>query len=228
MNIDENDIRNIISSSASRFQLWTRILRAINAEVMVEVGVWRGGFAKPILENCEFIRRYYMIDPWAPLPNWNKPLNVDAQTFEAAYAETLEKTAFAAKKIVVLRGRTKEVIEEIPDSSLDFAYIDGDHTLRGITIDLIKLIPKIKKNGFIGGDDFTPDPWQHDVRFEPTLVCPFSIYFAEAMDFPIAALPFSQYLIQKREGGTFSFTDYTGHYGDISLNKLYRPGANTK
>ena len=92
--------------------------------------------------------------------------------------------------------------------------------MRGITIDLIKLLPEVKKNGFIGGDDFTPNPWQHDIRFEPTLVCPFSIYLSEAMDLPIVALPFDQFLIQIRADTTFSFIDYTGNFKDISLNKL--------
>jgi len=119
-----------------------------------------------------------------------------------------------------LRGRTKDIVDEIPDESLDFAYIDGDHTLRGITIDLIKLLPKMKKNGLIGGDDFITTPWQHDIDFEPTLVCPFSIYFAEAMDLPIIALPFNQFLIQKRDNASFSFIDITGDYNDVSLNKL--------
>jgi hypothetical protein len=98
--------------------------------------------------------------------------------------------------------------------------MDGDHTLRGITIDLIKVLPKVKEGGLIGGDDFASNPWQHDLRFEPTLVCPFAIYFAEAHNLPIVALPFKQFLIQKRAGSSFSFTDTTGEYRDFSLNKL--------
>ncbi|HSB03203.1 MAG TPA: class I SAM-dependent methyltransferase [Anaerolineales bacterium] len=186
----------------------------------MEVGVWKGDFAKEILERCELIDRYYMIDPWANLPDWNKPFNVGQEVFDDVYAEAMSQTAFASAKIVVLRGRTKEVIDAIPDNSLDLAYIDGDHTLRGITIDLIKLLPKIKEGGLIGGDDFTNNPWQHDVRFEPTLVCPFSIYFAEAVDLPIMALPFDQFIIQKRSEASFSFFDTMGKYSDISLNKL--------
>ena len=181
-----------------------------------------GDFARHVLQQCGSIERYFMIDPWASLPDWNKPFNVDTQVFEDVYAEAMEKTAFASEKVVVLRGRTKEVIDAIPDESLDFVYIDGDHTLRGITIDLIKVFSKIKKGGLICGDDFSPDPWQHDIRYEPTLVCPFSIYFAEAMDLPIVALPFSQFVIQKREDAGFSFLDRTGKYHDISLNKLPR------
>lgn len=220
MNIEDPKFKELVIDAVSRIQLWGRVLSAANAKTMAEVGVWKGDFAKLVLEQCKFIERYYMIDPWAKLPDWNKPFNVDTEIFEDVYAEAMNKTAFASSKIVVLRGRTKEVIDEIPDESLDFAYIDGDHTLRGITIDLIKLLPKIKKDGFIGGDDFTPNPWQHDLRFEPTLVCPFSIYFAEAMDLPIVALPFNQFLIQKRTDIPFAFVDYTGKYSDISLNKL--------
>lgn len=224
MTIEESQFKDIVLGSRSRFQLWAQLLRIANVKTMVEVGVWKGDFAKQILEQCEFIDRYYMIDPWANLPDWNKPLNVDREIFDDVYAEAISKTAFASEKKIVLRGRTKDVIDEIPDNSLDFAYIDGDHTLRGITIDLIKLLPKIKEGGLIGGDDFTNSPWQHDVRFEPTLVCPFSIYFAEAMDLPIIALPFNQFLIQKRPGTSFSFVDTTGNYSDISLNKL-PPGS---
>lgn len=221
MTIKDFDFQEIIQNSESRFHLWEKLLRDIDAKNIVEIGVWKGEFAKEILEKCEFIERYYMIDPWAKLPDWNKPLNVDKMMFDEVFKEAMGKTAFASKKIVVLRGRTKEVVDKIEDETLDFAYIDGDHTLRGITIDLIKILPKIKKNGVIGGDDFTPNPWQHNVRFEPTLVCPFSIYFAEAMGYPIVALPFNQFVIQKSEEGSFLFIDYTGKYNDLSLNKLH-------
>jgi predicted O-methyltransferase YrrM len=219
MNIEDLQFQQIFSDAKSRGQLWNRILDSANVKTMVEVGVWKGEFAKQILKNCNSIQRYYMIDPWANLPDWNKPANVKSEVFEDIYAEAIQNTEFASSKIKVLRGRTIEVIDEIEDDSLDFAYIDGDHTLRGITIDLIRILPKVKRDGLIGGDDFINNPWQHKMRFEPTLVCPYSIYFAEAMDFPIIAMPFSQFLIQKRVGGSFSFIDTTGKYGDLSLNK---------
>lgn len=219
MKFEDEQFQDIVLYSTSRLQIWSRFMKLADVKTMVEVGVWEGDFAKDLLEECGFIERYYMIDPWANLPDWNKPFNVDTEKFDDIYADAMKKTAFASEKITVLRGRTKEVIDDIPDDSLDFAYVDGDHTLRGITIDLIKLFPKIKEGGFIGGDDFTNNPWQHDVNFEPTLVCPFSIFFAEAMDLPIIALPFNQFLIQKKQDTCFSFIDTTNSYGDISLNK---------
>jgi hypothetical protein len=67
----------------------------------------------------------------------------------------------------------------------------------------------------------------HDVKFEPTVVCPFSVYFAEAMNMPITALEHGQFLIQKDEGAGFCFSDPTGLYGDLSLNK-FPPSVHVK
>lgn len=220
MNIDGIDLVEFLCDSSSRGELWSRFLRAQRTRVMAEIGVWKGDFAADVLKTAPGLETYYMIDPWASLPDWNKPFNVGSEAFDDIYREMDAKTAFAAHKRRILRGRTKEVIDEIPDKSLDFAYVDGDHTLRGITIDLIKVWPKIRSGGFIGGDDFTTTPWQHDVKFEPTMVCPFSVYFAEAMNVPIIALGHGQFLIQKDEISGFSFCDPTGQYSDLSLNKF--------
>jgi pimeloyl-ACP methyl ester carboxylesterase len=92
----------------------------------------------------------------------------------------MEKTSAWAGKRVVLRGKTADVIHQVPDGALDFAYVDGDHTLRGITIDLVKVFPKIRVGGWIGGDDFSPSIWQHSEAYEPTLVCPFAILIPQA------------------------------------------------
>ena len=125
------------------------------------------------------------------------------------------------EKRKVLRGKTTEIIDEIKDESLDFVYIDGDHTLKGITIDLINLWPKIKKNGFIVGDDFCSSIWQHSPKFEPTLIFPFAVYFAEAVNTKIFGLPNSQFLITKDLSG-FEFIDLTNdEYINTELRKQF-------
>ena len=148
------------------------------------------------------------------------PFNVRPEAFDEIYREMDAKTAFAAHSRRILRGRTKNVVERIPDESLDFAYIDGDHTLRGITINLIKMWPKIGPRGLIGGDDFTTTLWQLDVSFETTMVCPFSAHFAAAMNISIIALQHGQFFPQKDERAGFSIRDPTGLYGDLSLIKI--------
>jgi hypothetical protein len=115
-----------------------------------------------------------------------------------------------------LRGRTRDLIDRVGDGALDFAYVDGDHTLRGITIDLVKVFPKVRAGGWIGGDDFSPSIWQHSEAYDPTLVCPFAIYFAEAVGARIYALPHQQFLIEKTGAG-YELIDLTGRYGALDL-----------
>jgi hypothetical protein len=191
---------------------------------MAEVGVYRGDFAAKLLERCESIKKYYMIDPWCHLDDWNKPANKSNDVFEQFLSETKAKTDFAADRRLLLRGKTTEVIKEIPDGELDFSYIDGNHTLKGITIDLISVYPKISIGGWIGGDDFSRTIWQHRTDFEPTLVFPFAVFFAEAVGACIYALPYGQFLIEKSSNQLFSFIDFTGHYHDISLRNQLLPG----
>jgi len=209
--------------AGSRLELWSRFVREQRIEQMAEIGVFRGAFAQTILDGCPDITRYYMIDPWRHLDDWNKPANKDDTTFEEFYAETMRRTETHAAKRVVLRGRTTEVVDEIPDGSLDLAYVDGDHTLRGITIDLIRMWPKVRPGGFFTGDDFTPSIWQHKTDFEPTLVFPWSVYFAEAVGAPIYALPHNQFLIHKIDAEP-TFLDLTGRYPDVSLRRSLLKG----
>lgn len=210
-------IKEIIAKSNDRDDFWARFISNQNIQSAVEIGVYRGDFAQHILTECSSIKEYFMLDPWRHLDQWNKPANTDNSTFDAFLEETLDKTNDFQNKRKILRGKTTEVIDEIQDNSLDYAYIDGDHTLKGISIDLITCWPKIKEDGFIGGDDFKPSIWQHHTDFEPTLVFPFAVYFAEAVNAKIYALPYAQFLIQKKSSG-FEFIDLTnGKYEDTSL-----------
>lgn len=211
------------ANPASRFEIWLHFIKARQVESMAEVGVYRGDFAARALAECDCINTYYMIDPWRHLDDWNKPANTNNNSFDRYLEETKAKTEQAAHKRVILRGRTTEVIDEIPDESLDFAYVDGDHTLKGITIDLVAIYSKMKTGGYIGGDDFTATVWQHSAKFEPSLVFPFAVYFAESVGATLWALPHSQFLMRKNSVRQFQFIDTTGQYGDVSIKNQFSP-----
>jgi hypothetical protein len=212
-----------ISNSQTRFDFWIDFIRGLGVQRMVEVGVYKGDFAAAVLERCERVAKYYMLDPWRHLDDWNKPANQDNSVFEEFFKTASAKTDFAASRRVILRGKTTEVIDQIPDGELDFAYIDGDHTLRGVTIDLIRVYPKVRVGGFIGGDDFSTTIWMHKTCFEPTLVFPFAVYFAEAVGATIYALPNIQFCLHKTEKAQFNFVDLTHQYSELGLLKQLAP-----
>jgi len=219
----EERVRAIASRGGSRENFWVDFINTFGLQQAAEVGVYRGDFAQALLRQCQSLTRYYMIDPWKHLADWNKPANHPDAQLEAYYRESMAKTDFAAGKRVVLRGKTVDVIGQIADEGLDFAYIDGDHTLRGITIDLVSVYPKVRIGGFLTGDDFSSSIWEHKITFEPTLVFPLSVYFAEAVGATIFALPHSQFCLHKTAERRFSFVDLTGRYGDTSLRNQVAP-----
>ena len=40
------------------------------------------------------------------------------------------------------------------EECLDFVYLDGSHTFEDVDLDIKSWKPKIKRGGYIGGDDF--------------------------------------------------------------------------
>ena len=171
----------MMNKPASRFDLWSSLINQKGYARCAEVGVWKGEFAANILKSCPCVREYLMIDSWRHLPGWNKPFNISDNDFKVVFDTALASTSFASDRRRILRGTTLEMQKEIEPDSLDFIYIDGDHSLRGIVIDALVMWEKLKVGGMLAGDDFTAEPWQHGPAYEPTLVNPFMHYFAEAM-----------------------------------------------
>jgi hypothetical protein len=217
MTMDDDRIRQLARSSSNRLAFWSEFVRAAEVRSVAEVGVYRGAYAQHILDECSSVERYYMVDPWRHLEDWNKPANQSDQIFEDFYNEAMDRTEAHAGKRVVLRGRLQDVVDDIPDQSVDFAYIDGDHTLRGITIDLTRMMAKIAPGGWLAGDDFCPSIFQHAEDFEPTMVFPYAVYFAEAVDLPIYAVRHRQFLIRNDPSRGFAFHDFTGRYADTTV-----------
>lgn len=221
--------RDIITRCAagapSRNALWSAFVGEAGIRSVAEVGVWKGHFAEHLLRECPDVSRYVMIDPWRHLADWEKPYNVSDVAFEDVYAEAMSRTDFAASRREVLRETTREAAARLDDGSLDFVYVDGDHTLRGITIDLVSTFAKVKPGGFLGGDDFTRSVWQHDERYEPTMVCPLAVYFAEAVNCPIYALPHQQFLIVNDPAAGFDFIRLAPGYETVSLRRQFAAGT---
>ena len=217
VSVDEQVLREWASAAGSRIDFWVTFLNGVRARKVAEIGVYRGELAARLLADCAPITTYYMVDPWRHLEDWNKPANHEDDLLERFYEEAMERTSGHAEKRVVLRGRTSEVSDRLPDEGLDFVYVDGDHTLRGVTIDLLRTLPKVREGGWIAGDDFSPSIWQHGVEYEPTLVFPFAVHFAEAVGMRIYGLPRNQFLLEKRRDGAFDFVDLTGRYAALQL-----------
>mmetsp|Transcript_25415 Transcript_25415/g.39042 ORF Transcript_25415/g.39042 Transcript_25415/m.39042 type:complete len:257 (-) Transcript_25415:294-1064(-) len=156
-------------------KIWTEFSYTKGAEV----GVWKGDFSKYMLENMPTLTSYILVDSWRHLDQWNKPWNKDDAEFEAVFQTAMQNTkSFQDAGICsVVRGTNVEAAPQIPDASLDFVYLDGDHTLRGIMFDLNLYAPKVRPGGMVCGDDYTFG--QHETKFDPTMVKPYVDLYGE-------------------------------------------------
>src|SRR5437762_3242267 len=93
-----------------RADIWISCINRFDARKILELGVWKGEFAESLLMACPAIERLYLLDPWRNLETWNKPWNVDEETFRAVYEEALDRTRIGGDRCVRLRGTTMEVI----------------------------------------------------------------------------------------------------------------------
>jgi hypothetical protein len=50
--------------------------------------------------------------------------------------------------------KSQEAAPQIPEESLDFVYIDGDHSFDAVMLDLILWSKKVRKGGLVGGHDY--------------------------------------------------------------------------
>jgi hypothetical protein len=53
-----------------------------------------------------------------------------------------------------MRATSEKAILKFPDNSLDFVYIDGDHSYDAVLLDIILWHRKVKDGGILAGHDY--------------------------------------------------------------------------
>ena len=60
-------------------------------------------------------------------------------------------------RVKIHRATSQEALARLPDNTLDWVYIDGNHNEPYINDDLAACLKKVRNNGIITGDDYN---WQ--------------------------------------------------------------------
>lgn len=117
----------------------------------VEVGVCEGIFSEHILHSWPGV--LWLVDPWEALPEYP-----EAYPHDENYLATLERLKEYEDRYRILRMTSLEAANTFDDGSMDFVYIDANHTYEGVKADLEAWYPKIKPGGLFAGDDYGPLP----------------------------------------------------------------------
>ena len=121
----------------------------------VEVGVRRGDFSELLLDGWRG-RELVSIDPWSEAPGeeYVDVANVAQQQHDRFHAETQARLARFGERSTIWRMTGREGAAQIPDGSLDFAYLDARHDYESVTDDLNDWIDKVRPGGLITGHDY--------------------------------------------------------------------------
>jgi predicted O-methyltransferase YrrM len=69
-------------------------------------------------------------------------------------ADVLKRAAEFPDRARIFVGDSAEMAAKVPDTSLDFVFLDGDHTEYGFARDLLAWAPKVHMNGVVLGHDW--------------------------------------------------------------------------
>lgn len=126
--------------------------------VGAEVGVQEGNFSAHHLKHWQG-RVLYSIDPWRELPpeRYADSANLSQDRQDEFYRSTIRRLMPFEGRSVIWRLTSKEAANLLPDRSLDFCYIDADHSYEAVRDDLRTWFPKIKPGGLLCGHDYICD-----------------------------------------------------------------------
>jgi predicted O-methyltransferase YrrM len=117
-----------------------------------EIGVLYGDTSLYLLHQ---FRNLYLfsVDPYLPYDEPNRTA-ADLARYEGYARKQLEP--FGSQSIMV-KKTSVEAAPSIPDESLDFVFIDAQHTYEACTEDIRTWFPKVRRGGLLTGHDYRWD-----------------------------------------------------------------------
>ena len=120
--------------------------------VGVEIGVCLGVTTEALLKQIPNIKKIYAVDNYPTFVDWNGgDMNAERQALMKQYAKTL-LTPFGDRVKFCYESST-EFAKTLKEESLDFVFIDGDHSEEASYADFCNYYPLVKKHGIFAGHD---------------------------------------------------------------------------
>jgi Methyltransferase domain len=137
--------------------------------VGVEVGVWKGDMSAKLLQKVR-PKKLLLIDPWTFDPRFPGSLfgggSARSQAdMDAVWRKVVKRfgTEIGQGVVSIHRCTSAEFASSVAAETLDWVYIDGNHTYECVLEDLRSWYPKVRPGGLLAGDDYDrPDGWWDD------------------------------------------------------------------
>jgi hypothetical protein len=135
-----------------------------------ELGVWKGQMSMELLKQHKDLF-LYLVDRWQVPPegdSYYQGSRVMARSsqedFDRCFHLACQSVIPYSDRCKILKMTTIEASEYIDDNSLDFIFVDSDHSYIGVTNDLTYWTPKLKKGAILSGHDFNNSNTYNEVE----------------------------------------------------------------
>lgn len=119
--------------------------------VGAEIGIYKGKMSATLLKDQRIT--LYMVDSWLCVPGYeDQGFTEEAQAKNRI--DAIQRTDFAKDRRIILHMDSEVAAMTVPDESLDFVFIDADHSYDGVKKDIKSWMPKLKRGGLISGHDY--------------------------------------------------------------------------
>ena len=121
--------------------------------VCAEIGVFEGTYSLQILSRNP--KSLLLVDPWLNQPEsvYKDGCNV-AQNVMDNLCNSVAIKFKADNRVSIKRAMSLDAAVEAADASLDFVYVDGNHSKAAVYADLEAWLPKVKTGKYLAGHDF--------------------------------------------------------------------------
>lgn len=137
------------------YHIITDLIKKMNLRKGCEVGVAYGGQSIYILTNSP-LEILYSVDPYKHFSekDYDDTMNFPQDYFDVLYFKVKSKLADFGERSVLVRMPSIEAAETFENDSLDFVFIDANHSFEAVTEDLEAWVPKVRLGGLVSGDDY--------------------------------------------------------------------------
>lgn len=155
-------IDQINTQHAPYYPILSQFLKQRGYRIGCEIGVFTGSHSNLILQNTA-VEKLYCIDSYiAPMNNSTMITEGFAKNYwqacwDTIYYYALNKLSIFGDRLQFLRLPAEEAAKIITNHSLDFIFIDGDHSYKGVIADCTNYYEKVRSGGIIAGDDYNID-----------------------------------------------------------------------
>ncbi len=111
-----------------------------------EIGVAEGRFSEAMHRAIPGLQ-LLCVDPWQAYGY------ISQRICDERYAHAIERLS-GLDGVTITRKTSAEAAQVVPDGSLDFVYIDGDHRFDAVMLDILLWSPKVRRRGIVSGHDF--------------------------------------------------------------------------